>query len=761
MMAYFPVSRQGLVVLEKPSSVRIPSYVSLLYLRCYCSVQLEEEKVEPQDKSSKRAKTRIVHVISQLINRSKWSDKLESSLSPLAASLSKTNVLRTLQLIKSPARALLFFKWIQGKMGFVHDHQSYFFMLEMLGRCRNLNAARNFLFSIERMSNGAVKLEDRYFNSLIRSYGKAGLFQESLKLFEKMKEIGISPSVITFNNLFSLLLKRGRTNMVKHVYDEMLNTYGVTPDTYTYNILIRGFCMNSMVDEGFHFFKEMSQFNCEPDVITYNTLVDGLCRAGKVNIANNVVKGMRTKSADLKPNVITYTTLIRGYCMKGEIDDALAIIEEMVNGGLKPNKITYNTLIKGLCEARKLDKIKEILEGTVGKGDRVFIPDSCTLNTLMHSHCNSGNLDEALNVFEKMSELQVSPDSASYSVLIRSLCQKGEFERAEVLFNELSEKQILLSDAGCVPLVAAYHPMFVYLCKSGKTKKAEEVFRQLMKRGMQDPPSYKTLIVGHCREGTFEAGYDLLVLMLRRDFVPDYETYLSLIEGLLSKDNPLLAYKILEKMLRSSHHPRSSTFHAILTVLLKKERAHESASLVKVMLEKHIRQNINLSTQTVRLLFSRGLGRKAFELVNLLYQNGYVIAIEELTSFLCQKGKVLEAGELLLYGLRKDSRIDINMYSIVMKGLCERRQLSQAFALFYELVERESFQNLDCCEELRTALVADGRHAEANFVAKRMPSNLCDRHHKKKSLDKGVSGSLPCRMPVVLPRTLGSPEEMG
>lgn len=350
MMAYFPVSRQGLVVLEKPSSVRIPSYVSLLYLRCYCSVQLEEENVEPQDKSSKRAKTRIVHVISQLINRSKWSDKLESSLSPLAASLSKTNVLRTLQLIKSPARALLFFKWIQGKMSFVHDHQSYFFMLEMLGRCRNLNAARNFLFSIERMSNGAVKLEDRYFNSLIRSYGKAGLFQESLKLFEKMKEIGISPSVITFNNLFSLLLKRGRTNMVKHVYDEMLNTYGVTPDTYTYNILIRGFCMNSMVDEGFHFFKEMSQFNCEPDVITYNTLVDGLCRAGKVNIANNVVKGMRTKSADLKPNVITYTTLIRGYCMKGEIDDALAIIEEMVNGGLKPNKITYNTLIKGLCE---------------------------------------------------------------------------------------------------------------------------------------------------------------------------------------------------------------------------------------------------------------------------------------------------------------------------------------------------------------------------------------------------------------------------
>ena len=73
--------------------------------------------------------------------------------------------------------------------------------------------------------------------------------------------------------------------MALKVFDEMLSTYGVTPDTYTFNILIRGFCLNSMVDDGFQFFKEMEKFECEPDVIIYNTLVDGLCRVGKVKIA--------------------------------------------------------------------------------------------------------------------------------------------------------------------------------------------------------------------------------------------------------------------------------------------------------------------------------------------------------------------------------------------------------------------------------------------------------------------------------------------
>ena len=75
---------------------------------------------------------------------------------------------------------------------------------------------------------------------------------KSLKLFENMKMIGVSPSVATFNSVLLVVLRRGRTNMAKEVYDEMLKTYGVRPDTYTYNILIRGFCKNSMVDEGFY-----------------------------------------------------------------------------------------------------------------------------------------------------------------------------------------------------------------------------------------------------------------------------------------------------------------------------------------------------------------------------------------------------------------------------------------------------------------------------------------------------------------------------
>ncbi|MBA0796415.1 hypothetical protein Gohar_007185 [Gossypium harknessii] len=657
--------------------------------------------------------------MARVINSTPWSSELESSISSLSPSLSKTTVLQTLRLIKNPSKALQFFNWVQ-QMGFPHDAQSFFLMIEILGKERNLNAARNLMLSIEKRSNGSVKLEDKFFNCLIRSYGKAGLFQESIKVFETMKSIGVSPSVVSFNNLLSILLKRGRTNMAKSVFNEMLSTYGVTPDVYTFNILIKGFCMNSMVDEGFRFFKEMERFKCDPDVVTYNTIVDGLCRVGKVGIAHNVVKGMSKKSLDLNPNVVTYTTLLRGYCMKQDIDEALAVFQEMICRGLKPNKITYNTLIKGLSEVHKYDKIKEILEG-MGEDGR-FTPDTCTFNTLINAHCNAGNMDEALNVLKRMSEMKVQSDSATYSVIIRSLCQIADFEKAEEFFDELAKKEILLSHVGCTPLVAAYNPMFEYLCANGKTKKAERVFRQLLKRGRQDPPAYKTLILGHCKEGTFEAGYELLVLMLRRDFEPGFEIYDSLITGLLLKGEPLLARLTLEKMLKSSHLPQTSSVHSILAELLKKSCAQEAASLVTLMLDHRIRLNINLSTQTVKLLLARRMQDKAFQVLVLLYDDGYMVEMEDLVRFLCQSGMLLEVCKMIQFSLEKHQTVDIEICCTVIEGLCNNRRLSEAFGLYYELVERGKHLELRCLHNLKMALQAGGRLNEAEFVSKRMPN---------------------------------------
>ncbi|KAF8110648.1 hypothetical protein N665_0081s0077 [Sinapis alba] len=655
-------------------------------------------------------KSKLAISLARAINSS---DQVESSLSSLLTeplSLSATTVLQTLRLITHPPHALRFFDYLSTNANFSHNPHSFFLMLHLLSRSRNLNAARNFLFSIEKRSNGSVKLQPRFFNTLIQSYADAGLLHESLNLFQTMKKMGISPSLITFNTLLPILLKRGKTGLALDLFHEMRRTYGVTPDSYTFNILINGFCKNSMVSEAFRMFKDME---CVPDLVTYNTIIDGLCRAGKVTIAHNVLNGMLKK--DVSPNVVSYTTLVRGYCMKHEVDKALAVFRELVVArGLKPNAVTFNTLIKGLSEAQRYDEIKEVL-----RSNTTFAPDACTFNVLIKAHCDAGDVDAAMKVFREMGR----PDSASYSVLIRSLCLRREFDRAERLFNELFDKEVLLGKDGSSskPLAAAYNPMFEYLCANGKTKQAERVFRQLMKIGAQDPPSYRTLITGHCREGGFKAAYELLVLMLRREFVPDLETYELLIDGLLKTGEALLAHDALQRMVRSSYLPVAATFHCVLAELVKRGFANECFELVRIMLEKGIRQNIDLSTDAVGLLFSSGQKDKAFLIVGLLYENGYLVKMEELIDFLCEKRKLVDsAHRLVLFCLENNQIVDISRWNRIIEELCKHKRHSEAFGLYNELVEIGNHQELSCHVVLRNALEAAGKFEEVQFVSKRM-----------------------------------------
>ncbi|ERM99700.1 pentatricopeptide repeat-containing protein At1g02060, chloroplastic [Amborella trichopoda] len=664
-----------------------------------------------EKKKTHRPINKASRSISQLINENPWSSQLELSLMPFASILSLDTITRVLYTIKTPSKALLFFKWVHSR-GCELDANTYFRMLEILGRTGNLNSAKNLILS---MPKNGLYYEDRFFNSLMRGYGRAGMIQEAIKVIRMMKEFRVAPSVLTYNNLFGILLRRGRTNMVKKLYEDM-GREGISPDVYTFNILIRGFCMNSMVDESFWLFNDMVCHGCVPDMVTYNTLLDGLCRAGKVDNARKLFDGLLRKGDALVPNVVTYTTLIRGYCEKRLIGEAMKVYEEMVNGGVKPNNVTYNTLIQGLSEAQKLDKINEILKEIMHSAE--FRPDTCTFNTLMNAHCNADRLEDALAIFSKFSEIKVEADSATYSVLIRNLCLRDRFEEAAELLDDLVDGGVLLKPGGCIPLVAGYKHILEYLCKNRKTEKAEIAFRQLHKRGTQDPFSFQILILGHCREGNPKNGFNLLVLMLRRDFVPDVETYLALLKGFIEMRDPIFALKTLERMLRSRHVPQTSIFFSIIDMLMRDDKVREAADTIKMMLERGIRQNINVSTNLVEALFDGGLSDDAFEILQLLYENDYLVKMERLLSFLCEEKRFLEAKQLSLFSLEKHGDLDIGPYSRVIRGLCKTKRTKDAFSLYYEMVERGRQPDEGCLRELMAALNSEGRLKEAEFVAK-------------------------------------------
>uniref|UniRef100_J3L939 Pentacotripeptide-repeat region of PRORP domain-containing protein n=2 Tax=Oryza brachyantha TaxID=4533 RepID=J3L939_ORYBR len=424
---------------------------------------------------------------------------------------------------------------------------------------------------------------------------------------------------------------------------------------------------------------------------------------------------------DVFPNVITYTTMIKAYCGKRLVSEALAIFKIMVADGVEPNRITYNTMVQGFCDAGRMELVKEVLDMDS------FKPDTCTFNILVAAHCREGRIEDAMKVFNQMVELRVRRDSASYSMVIRALCENEEFAQAEELVDELLEKEVLKKRGGCTPLIAAYNPVFVYLCEHGKTKKARMLFGLLLdRRSKVDVPAFKTLILGHCREGDFEQGYELVLSMLKRDLVPDNECYIGVIDGFSQKGRMKFAWEALHRMLNSGLRPSTSTFHSVLLGLLNKDGcAKEAADLIEIMLERKIRQNVDLSTNLIDTLFRNCLNDRAYKIVTSLYDHGYYIKMEKLIASLCKEKKFMEAADLTLFSFKKCQNLGVAFPSMVMDGLCITGRASEAFWLFYELIENRSSSSSSAAAPrslvaLHHALEESGKMKEADFVAKQM-----------------------------------------
>ncbi|CAL5060676.1 unnamed protein product [Urochloa decumbens] len=592
--------------------------------------------------------------------------------------------------------------------------------LHHLLRSRDLRPALSYF---RTLPSPFTLLPNHALNALLRALAAAGRVRAATSLFRSIP----APTPHSFNSLLAALLRRGRRRAASALLAVFLRSRDASPDVTTLNTLLHGFSTTSPRPSAptllklFRFLPETYAF--APDAITYNSLLSALCRAGDLATACKLFEGIRVSEEGSKcgpfPNVVTYTTMIRAYCAKGLADEALALFKVMVANGVPPNRITYNTMVQGFCEAGRMELVKEVFEMDS------FKPDTCTFNTLMAVHCSEGRTEDAMKVFDQMTELHVRRDSASYSMVIRALCESGEFGRAEELVDEILEKEVLKKRGGSVPLIAAYNLVFVYFCGNGKTKKARMLFGQLLdRRSKVDFQAFKTLILGHCKEGNFEEAYDLVLSMLKRDLVPDSECYIAVMDGFMQKGRMKSAWEALHRMLNSGLRPSTSTFHSVLLGLLKKDGcAKEAADLIEIMLERKIRQNVDLSTNLIDVLFKSDLSDRAYKITKRLYDNGYYIKMEKLIATLCEDKKFIDAAEFTLFSLQKHHEVGVAVHSLVLDGLCMDGRASEAFQLFYELIENGSTTAVAAPRSLvllHHALEEAGKMKEADFVGKQM-----------------------------------------
>ncbi|EYU34455.1 hypothetical protein MIMGU_mgv1a002067mg [Erythranthe guttata] len=608
---------------------------------------------------------KIEDIICRMMANRAWTTRLQNSIRKLVPAFDHELVYNVLHASRNSEHALQFFRWVERSSLFQHNRETHHKIIEILGRASKLNHARCILLD---MPKKGLEWDEDLWVMMIDSYGKAGIVQESVKLFQKMEELGVERGIKSYNTLFKVISRRGRYMMAKRYFNKMLSE-GIEPNRHTFNLLIWGFFLSGKVETANRFFEDMKTREITPDVVTYNTLINGYYRVKKMDEAVKYFTEM--KGRNIEPNVVTYTTLIKGYVSVEQVDDALRLVEEMKGFGIKPNAITYSTLLPGLCDAEKMSEAKTILREMVDK--HIGPLENSIFMRLLYGQCKVGDLDAAADVLKAMIKLSVPTEAGHYGILIENFCKAGQYDRAVKLLDKLVEKDIILRSESTLHMEpTSYNPIIDYLCQNGQTAKAEALVRQLMKLGVRDSVALNTLIRGHAQEGSPDSAFELLKIMLRRNVPTDKTAYDSLVQSYLTKNDPAEAKAVIDSMVENGHIPDSSLFRG------------------------HVEE---------------ALGR-----IDLLMQSGIEPDLDGLLSVLCEKGKTIAALKVVDYGLERDYTIDVSSYEKVLDAQLAAGKTLNAYSILCKIMGKGGVSDWSSCKDLIKSLNDEGNTKQADIL---------------------------------------------
>lgn len=269
------------------------------------------------------------------------------------------------------------------------------------------------------VDNG-FKFDVYSYTAMITSLSHGGRHAQAVALFQKMKEEGVAPNLITYNVVMGAYGKSGGSfhRMVNLL--EELRAAGFTPDSYTYNTMISTCASRGQVEQAERLYAQMQREDrCEPTRVTFNALLDVYGKAGDLEQAKRVVREMAYHG--LTPNRVTYNELMSAFAQRGNWQEAEELLTTMEgHWGLQPDVYSYTTLLSAYGRAGELSRVKPLLARMAASRCAMNV---FTYNTLADIYGRSGELEDMEGVVADMVKAGCAPDVVTWNTLIRSYGQ--------------------------------------------------------------------------------------------------------------------------------------------------------------------------------------------------------------------------------------------------------------------------------------------------------------------------------------------------
>ncbi|KAH7302192.1 hypothetical protein KP509_23G060300 [Ceratopteris richardii] len=496
-------------------------------------------------------------------------------------------------------------------------------LLDMYMKCHRLEDARGVFEDMPEHDSVT-------WSTLLAGYASQDLGHEVLDLFCQMKKGGISPTPVTFISVLKACssissLEEGQithSSLIEHGYEDNIYLGNSLIDMYSkcglfehaqivfnrlhvrdvgsWNAMIGSCALHGRLDEGIYLFEKMQDEGVKPMIITYVNVLKAIADGAALDVGRTVHSSAIMDG--IESDVFVGSMLVHVYVHCGSLEEAYAIFNNIPS----PNAVTWGTIICGYAEhglgTEALLLSKKMQENGVEIDQGLLV---AVLKASESSSClTQGQSFHALAV-----EWDMQHDELVGNALISMYATCGNLDDAINLFNKRPHRSTMAWNA-LISGLASQSPDYVH------GREALTAFWQMIQVVQPNEITYMSIlkvcsnlcalnqgnmIHAHLIEGglrwELKVGNALIAMYLKcgnleyascvANTLPSWDivTFNTVIEGFGRSGLVKQALHLFDEMLRNNIEPNDSTFISILSACSHDglvEKGHEFFELMKL-----------------------------------------------------------------------------------------------------------------------------------------------------------------------------------
>ncbi|ONK66023.1 uncharacterized protein A4U43_C06F3380 [Asparagus officinalis] len=451
--------------------------------------------------------------------------------------------------------------------------------------------------AISALENG-TQIRPKTYISLLQSCIDSDAIDEGRRLHSSIGSVTEqNPFVET--KLVSMYAKCGCLDEARKVFDGMRER-----NLYTWSAMIGGYSREQRWEEVVDLFFEMMREEAVPDSFLLPKILQACSNVGDVE-TGRLLHSVAVRSGFLDSSVATHVSnsILAMYAKCGELELAKKFFGRLET----KNRVSWNAIISGHCQFGENEEALRLFEQMV---DENVEPGLVTWNILIASY------NQAMELMEKMERAGVSPDVVSWTSMISGFVQNNKSSQALDLFQEMilcevkpnamtiasvmsacadlrslkkgKEIHSYAIKIGSVTNVLVLNALVDMYGKCGRLEDAERLFDTISEK---DVYTWNSMIGGYTLAGYCGKAFELFLKMetlgVRRNVV----TWNVMMSGYIQNGDEEQAMELFQRMERDGIRRNTASWNTLISGSLQNGNLDNALSIFRQMQSNRERPN--------------------------------------------------------------------------------------------------------------------------------------------------------------------------